>query len=80
MAGSSTEPDHAGGHLVNALKQRHASSLGELQVLQQNMAELDAKENAVIERQAHIVAILKDEQPGIVLEAIKPRKPRAASA
>ncbi len=41
------------------------------------MAELEAKENAVVERLAHVDAILKDEQPGIVLETIRPRKPRA---
>ncbi len=65
----------AGSHLQSALKQRDARNLGKLQVLRQNMAELE-KANAVIERQARIVAVLKDEQPNIVLEASKPRKPR----
>ena len=66
----------AESHFVSALRQRRADCLGELNEVRKTLAELEAREAALFEKMGHVDALIRDEAPELLLEIIKPRKPR----
>ena len=67
----------ADSHFVSALRQRWADRLGELEQARLAIAGLEAEEAAIAEKLTHLEAMIRDEAPELLLETIKPRKPRA---
>lgn len=66
----------AESHFVSALRQRRADCLGELNEVRKTLAEMEAREAALVEKLGHVDALIRDEAPELLLETIKPRKPR----
>ena len=66
----------AESHFVSALRQRRADCLGELEEIRAKLAEMDARESSLVGKLGHLDALIQDEAPELLLEAVKPRRPR----
>jgi hypothetical protein len=69
----------AESHFLSALKRRRAECLGHILRIREQIAALELEETALCRRLENVDALLRDEEPGISLESIKPRGPHPRS-